>query len=85
VNCRQHGGIHALLRCKVENIQLRDSVFWQLATFETSMILGAFAATINFVMFVRLFVRLEQLGSLWTICRENSSFVQIGQEYQGFT
>ena len=49
------------------------------------MILGAFAATINFVMFVRLFVRLEQLGSLWTICRENSSFVQIGQEYQGFT
>jgi len=26
VNWRQHGGLQALLRCKVENIQLRDSV-----------------------------------------------------------
>jgi hypothetical protein len=62
----------------MENIQLRDSVFWQLATSETSIILGAYAATINFVMYVRPSVRMEQLGSLWTICRENSSFINIG-------
>jgi hypothetical protein len=48
VNWRQHGGLHALLRCKVENIQLRDLVFWQIATFERNIILGAFAATIYF-------------------------------------
>jgi hypothetical protein len=42
VNWRQHGGLHALLHCKVENIQLRGSVFWQLATFETRIIFRRF-------------------------------------------
>jgi hypothetical protein len=31
------------LKCKVENIQLHVSVFWQLATFETSIILKCYS------------------------------------------
>jgi len=63
---------------------------------QASPVLGAFAksrkATISFVMSVRLYVRIEQLGPHRTdfhemlyedfskICRENSCFIKIGQE-----